>query len=83
MRVSELVNHHRRQPFQPFRIHLSDGSSYEVQEPGFMYVTATTVVVGLPPLMDGVPERAVYCDPIHITRVEPLPNGRSKRSPSA
>lgn len=80
MRVSELVNHHRRQPFRPFRVHLSDGSSYEVREPEFMYVTATTVVIGLPPTMDGVPERAVYCDPIHITRIEPLTDGESERS---
>ena len=80
MRIVDLVSHHRRQPFQPFRLHLSDGSSHEVRVPEFMYVTATTVVIGQPPVVDGVPERAVYCDPVHITRIEPLPNGKSKRS---
>ena len=79
MRLSEILSHQRRTPFQPIRLHISDGSSYEVHHPEFMYITATTVVIGQLPEVDGVPASSVYCDPLHITRIEPLTNG--KRAP--
>ena len=77
MRLSEILSHHRRQLFQPIRIYVSDGSSYEVRHPEFMYVTATTVVIGQDPEVEGVPGGAVYCDPLHITRIEPLTDGKA------
>jgi len=75
MRASELLVHLRRAPFQPLRIHLSDGSSYDVFHPEWMGVSTTVVFIAQPPEADGVPERAVYCDPVHITGVEPFTDG--------
>ena len=69
----ELINHLRNQPFQPLRLHLSDGSCYDVRHPELALVTLTQVAVAIPPPQGGVPERMVYCDPNHITRVEPIP----------
>jgi hypothetical protein len=69
---SEQVREHlRKQPFEPFRIHMSDGSSYEIPHPDFAWVTRREVMVGVPPT-DKIPEHAVYCDPLHITRIEPI-----------
>jgi len=47
-----------------------------------MAVTATPVFIALPPVNEGAPEHSVYCDPIHIIRIEPI-NGHEKRAPRA
>jgi hypothetical protein len=35
-------------------------------------VTRFEVIVALEPISDDVAERAMFCDPLHITRIEPL-----------
>ena len=45
-------------------------------------VTGTVVFIAQPPETDGVPERSVYCDPVHITRIEPLDGTKPKRRPT-
>ncbi len=72
MRPDTIRKHLRRHPFQPIRIHLSDGSSYEVRHSEFAYVTRTEVVIGIDAANDDLPESSVYCDPIHVTRIEPI-----------
>lgn len=68
----------RQRPFQGLRIHISDGESYEVTHPEMVFVTMTLVLIALPPLDKDIPAGgSVYCDPIHITRIEPL-NGRNR-----
>jgi len=44
-----------------------------------MAVTTTVVFIAQPPETDGVPERSVYCDPLHITRIEHLDETKPKR----
>ena len=39
------------------------------------------VVMGLDPGEGDIPERSAYCDPIHITRIEPPDSIEQKRSP--
>lgn len=50
MRTEDLRNLHRAQPFSPFRIHLADGRSFDVEHPEFLAQTASgrTVIVTLP-----------------------------------
>ena len=80
MIAQEILALQRKRPFTGLRIYLSDGEMYDVTHPEMMAVTKTLVFIALPPLTDGVPEGgSVYCDPVHITRIEPL-NG-PKRSP--
>ena len=79
MRPSEILVHVRRQPFEPFRVCVSDGSSYDVMHPEMILITVRTVVIAQPPETDGVPESRVYCDPVHITRIELLNGARWKR----
>jgi hypothetical protein len=40
--IRELL---KKQPFQPFRIHLSNGKSYTVSHPELAYVMRATIVV--------------------------------------
>lgn len=81
MRAEAIRTHLRRQPFRPIRVYLSDGSSYEVRHPEMMFVTRTEVVIAMDPGDDAVPERSAYCDPLHITRIEPLDGTKRKRTP--
>jgi hypothetical protein len=79
MTAEQIREHLRKQPFQPFRIHMSDGSSYEVPHPEFAWVTRREVMIGVPATSSVIPEGAVYCDPLHITRIELLPETKSRR----
>ena len=72
MRAEEIRKHVRVQPFRPIRVYVSDGASYDVRHPEMMYVSRTEVIIGLDAENGDIPERSVYCDPVHITRIEPL-----------
>ena len=64
----------RRQPFEPFRIHLTDGTTYEVRHPELVMVGRRSAVVGVsdsdeqPPFYD----RQTTVALVHIVRLEPL-----------
>ncbi|HBS29702.1 MAG TPA: hypothetical protein DEB06_09700 [Phycisphaerales bacterium] len=70
-----IKSHWRREPFTPFRVHVSDGSVFDVRVPEFMYLFAREVVVGVEESDEGLPSRSVYIDPLHVTRIEPI-NGK-------
>ncbi|MGH7202213.1 MAG: hypothetical protein ACREJB_16530 [Planctomycetaceae bacterium] len=75
----EIYAHLRQEPFQPIRIHLADGSSYEVRHRRNALVTLSDVAVAIE--TDGgdeLPERLVWCDPMHVTRIEPLTENEKK-----
>ncbi len=79
MRPEDIVEYRRREPFQPFRLHVSDGSSYEIrQQWGTMVVARGTVFIGVDPDEDGFPERMVHVAPEAITRLEPIDDGGSR-----
>ena len=75
MTAKEIITLQRARPFPGLRIHVSDGEAYEVTHPEMMSVTRRLVFMALSPGMDGVPERSAYCDPVHITRIEPTNGG--------
>lgn len=60
-------------PFAPFRIHLADGRSFDVREPGNVFVTAFQIVIGLD-IVDGLPSRSVLLAPAGVVHIEPLTN---------
>jgi len=72
MSPDRILDHLRREPFRPIRVYLSDGSSYEVRHPELALVTRRELVIALPSAEDRLPERSVFCDPLHITRIEPI-----------
>jgi hypothetical protein len=67
--IKEMMN---TQPFRPFRLHMSDGSTYEIPNHDTAMVAQNSVEVGVNPDPDGVVERFVRCAIIHITRIEEL-----------
>lgn len=77
MRADEIRKHVRKSPFRPFRIFLSNGTSYDVRHPELIYVSRTEVVVAIELGDDDVAERSAYCDPVHINNIEPI-NGQTE-----
>lgn len=72
MRPDDFRHHLRRHPFRPIRVYVSDGATYDVNHPELMLLTLTEAVIAIDPGNDQLPDRYVYCDPIHITRIEPM-----------
>ncbi len=76
MRPDEVLAFLRRQPFEPFRMHLTDGTTYEVRHPDQCIVTRSAVHVALPaPNANYARGLAVY-GLLHINRLEPIPAGQ-------
>ncbi len=72
MPPDDLFTARGRQPFLPFRLHVSDGSSYDIRHPEMLWITRRTAYVGIPG--EGpIPERAVTIAMIHVSRLEELP----------
>ena len=64
----------RRRPFVPFRLTLTEGSTYDIKHPEFCIVTMTSVFIGLLPTddPDPLPQRSVEVDVAHVVKVEPI-----------
>jgi hypothetical protein len=70
----EILDALRQRPFEPFRLHLSDGSAYDVRNPELCMVGLSTVVIGLTRSAgEELFERTIRLDVHHVTRIEPLP----------
>lgn len=72
MRADEILKHVRRQPFQAFRVYVSDGASYDVRHPEMVLVTRNNVIFAIHRGLDRIPEETVWCDPVHVTRIETI-----------
>jgi hypothetical protein len=73
MPIEEILNLLRAQPFVPFRIHLLDGTTCEVQHPEMVFPGHCSVIVAVdidPHLL--VYKRTVIVSLISISRLERL-----------
>lgn len=73
MAPEELRDALKQQPFQPFRLVMTDVASFEIRHPDLLMVGLRTATVGL----TGQPgqtfyERTVKVDLLHVIRIEPL-----------
>jgi hypothetical protein len=69
----------RRQPFQPFRLYLSDGTAYDVRHPELVLLGRRSLVLGLTGKPeDTLYERTVDVDLLHIVRMENVPSQRRR-----
>ncbi|HZT83121.1 MAG TPA: hypothetical protein VFA26_23030 [Gemmataceae bacterium] len=73
MAPEELRDLLKQKPFEPFRIVMTDGASFEIHHPDLLWVGQRSAMVGL----TGQPgqtfyERAVRVDLLHVIRVEPI-----------
>ena len=76
MTPETIQKHLLHQPFQPFRVCLSDEAADEVRQPEMVLVMQQEVIIALPKPSERFPRHLVYCDMLHITRIEPI-NGKS------
>jgi len=72
MSPDQILEHLHSKPFQPLRIYLSDGGTYEVRHPEMALVARRQVAIALSSQEGRIPERMVFCDPLHVTRIEPI-----------
>lgn len=74
MNPNELRNLLRGQPFVPFRIHVTDGRTFDVVHPDMLRVTARLLVVGIldPAHPADLPIRTEMIAPLHVVSQEPL-----------
>ncbi|MGQ9650926.1 MAG: hypothetical protein ACUVXJ_12515 [Phycisphaerae bacterium] len=77
MRPEDLRDLLRRQPFVPVKIHLSDGTTYEVRHPEMAIIGRSTATIGVEKQEgSGIADRLMYRSLLHIVRVEDA-NGRA------
>jgi hypothetical protein len=81
MRYHELYEVLHRQPFQPFRLQLTNGESWVIRHPDFAAVTRSSVLVFVSSEDDDIPDRFNQYDLLHVVGVEPV-NGQGVRRPS-
>lgn len=48
MPPSDLLEAIRRRPFVPFRLHVSEGATYDVRHPEMMLVGLASVIIAIP-----------------------------------
>ena len=77
MRVSEIETQLKARPFVPVRMHFSDGSHHDIRHPEMAMVTRTVIVIAIYERPDQkTPEHAIFCDPMHVTRLERIDGER-------
>lgn len=73
MSPGEILVDVRKQPFEPFRMIVTDGTTYEIHHPDQCMVLTTAVIVGMGTDPDSFTERTTKIDCRHIVRTAPLP----------
>jgi hypothetical protein len=61
-----------RRPFQPVKVTLSSGQSYEIRHPEIALLTRTRLLVGTDLAEDGVPAEFKILSLLHVTAIEPI-----------
>ena len=61
-----------KRPFQPFRLVMSSGQTYEVRHPEMAWLTRSDILVGIDETDDGVPAEFRICSLLHVSAIEPL-----------
>lgn len=76
MRPDELVEHLRRRPFVPFRLHLTNGATYEIRHPELIKVGRSQALIFFP--KQDVPHapftRYEAIALIHVNQLVPMDN---------
>lgn len=61
-----------RRPFQPVKVILSSGQSYEIRHPETALLTRANLLIGVDVADDGVPAEFKILSLLHVTAIEPL-----------
>jgi hypothetical protein len=74
MTQEELHGAARRQPFEPFRLILTTGATYDIRHPDLIMVGRRSAVVGLTNEANGtVYDRTIKVDLLRVVGIEELP----------
>ena len=75
----ELAQALSRRPFIPFRLHVTDGTIYDIKHPELLMVSPGSAIVGLPSAAYPLPlvERYEIVDLLHVVRLEPLDTSKA------
>jgi hypothetical protein len=81
MQMQDVQQRLQQSPFKPFRMHLTDGSSYEVRHPELILLGRRSLILGIPIRPEGrIIETAVHIDFMHIVRMDYLDGERRRAS---
>jgi hypothetical protein len=81
MRLEDIRQLTRAQPFRPFRVFLTGGETYDVHHPDMILATlgAAHIAVPSPGGPPDAAERVTIVSPVHIQKVEFLPAAPTSR----
>ena len=75
------------EPFIPLRLHLANGSHYDVHSPSDVIIGLLSLTIGVDPDESGLFRDSVYISPNHVSHIQSLSesakvggNGRSQPS---
>jgi hypothetical protein len=66
-----------RKPFEPFRVVMSSGESYDIVHPEMAFVTVKALLLAIPDSTHAEGERLAFCSYLHIAHVETLRPSRA------
>lgn len=72
MRPDDSLERRQKCPVEPIRLHMSDGSHYDVRRPETLVVARTQIILAMYPYPDTPAEKLEYLDPLHVTRIEEI-----------
>jgi hypothetical protein len=73
MTADELVELLEERPFQPLRLHLSDGRVREIRHPEMAIVSESLVAIGIPRDDESkIATKITYCSLAHVVEAEPM-----------
>jgi hypothetical protein len=86
MRPEELTALLRTRPFNPLRVHMIDGRTYDIRHPDLILVLRGRIDIGIgPDPQTGVLDRVDHCSWPQVMRVEelagPIPTGGNGTTP--
>ncbi len=74
MTQQEVHDAARRQPFEPFRLILTTGATYDIRHPDLILVGRRSAIIGITEDGTGTAyERTLKVDLLHIVGIEELP----------
>lgn len=61
-----------RRPFQPVKLTLSSGQSFEIRHPEMAMLTRSDILIGVDVAEDGVPAEFKIVSLLHVASIEPM-----------
>ena len=78
MRAAVIKESLSRRPFEPFRIRLSSGDTFDVRHPENALMVRAGVYVAAPDEKGELPETATCCSLLHVAAIEPITAGKTR-----